>query len=69
MFFDENAILLDDPDHSDDEERFLLIGLSLTARILVVCHCTRQEGATIRIISARRATPTERNDYWERLKQ
>ncbi len=69
VFFDECAILLDDPDHSDDEQRFLLIGLSLTARVVVVSHCLREDETTIRIISARKATPTERDNYWERWKQ
>ena len=68
-FLDENAILLDDPDHSDREERFLLIGLCLTARVIVISHCLREEGTVIRIISARKATPTERTQYWERWKQ
>ena len=48
VFLDENAILLDDADHSDEEERFLLIGLSLTARVLVVSHCLRENETTIR---------------------
>jgi uncharacterized DUF497 family protein len=67
-FLDERAILLDDPGHSGQEERFLLIGLCLTARVIVVSHCLRENETTIRIISARKATPTEREEYWERWK-
>ena len=66
VFFDEAAIEYPDPDHSDDEDRFLLIGRSLQLRVLVVCHCYRQEDSVIRIISARRATPKERRAYSDR---
>jgi len=62
-FFDEDALAFDDPDHSDDEERFLLLGLSSMLRVLVVVHCLRDRGDTIRIISARKATKTEREAY------
>jgi len=62
-FFDEDARVFDDPDHSDDEERFLLLGLSSMLRVLVVVHCLRDRGDTIRIISARKATKTEREAY------
>jgi len=62
-FFDEEAILFDDPDHSDDEDRFLLLGLSSLGRALVVVHCLRGRGDTIRIISARKATKSEREAY------
>ena len=62
-FFDEEAILFDDPDHSDDEDRFLLLGSSSLARALVVVHCLRGRGDTIRIISARKATKSEREAY------
>jgi uncharacterized protein len=68
-FLDENAILLDDPDHSEEEERFLLIGMCLTAKVIVVSHCLRENETTIRIISARKATPTEGRQYWQRWKQ
>ncbi|MEJ7138430.1 BrnT family toxin [Amphibiibacter pelophylacis] len=54
---------LDDPDHSADEERFVLIGLSRQLRRLVVCHCYRLQGDTICIISARKATPREARFY------
>jgi uncharacterized protein len=63
VFFDERARLIDDPDHSDDEERFILLGLSSTLRLLLVCHCYRGEGKVIRIISARRATARESKSY------
>jgi len=63
VFLDDNARLIDDPDHSDDEDRFILLGLSSTLRALVVCHCYRRGGDVIRIISARKADPSERALY------
>ena len=63
VFYDEYAVLFDDPDHSDDEDRFLLIGMSRNTRILIVSHCYRGEDEVIRIISARKATKTE-TDYY-----
>ena len=63
VFFDEQARLKDDPDHSQDEERFLLLGLSSTLRLLVVSHCYRGEDKVIRIISARKATAKESKSY------
>jgi uncharacterized DUF497 family protein len=63
VFFDDHARLIDDPDHSGDEERFILMGLSSTLRLLVVCHCYRSEGNVIRIISAREATSHESKAY------
>ena len=62
-FFDENARFMADPEHSDDEDRFVLLGLSSQLRLLVVCHCYRDDTDTIRIISARKATRPERLDY------
>jgi uncharacterized protein len=62
-FYDDNARILDDPDHSDDEDRFLLLGVSSRMRILVVCHCYREEDNEIRLISARKATKPERKQY------
>ncbi|MBI5721274.1 MAG: BrnT family toxin, partial [Burkholderiales bacterium] len=59
VFSDERALLIDDPDHSDDEERFILLGLSSTLRLLVVAHCYRADGNVIRIISARKADSDE----------
>jgi uncharacterized protein len=63
VFADEHGRLLDDPDHSADEERFILLGMSATLRILVVCHCYRQANSTIRIISARKANRSEQRQY------
>jgi len=62
-FLDENARVIPDPQHSADEERFVLIGLSISVRILVVCHCYRQAGDVIRIISARKANQDESKQY------
>jgi len=61
VFSDERALLIDDPDHSEDEERFVLLGLSQS--LLVVVHCYRAEGRVIRIISARKADADERSIY------
>jgi uncharacterized DUF497 family protein len=63
VFADENAILLDDPDHSAVEDRFVLLGLSAPLRVLVVAHCYREGDNVVRIISARKATRTERALY------
>ena len=63
MFSDERARLIDDPDHSADEDRFLLLGLSSSMRLLVVAHCYRAGGSTIRIVSARKANREERLFY------
>jgi hypothetical protein len=68
VFFDEQALVFDDPDHSSKENRFLLLGRSFRLRILVVCHCFRKSAAVIRIISARRATAKERSVYIRRGK-
>jgi len=65
-FYDERALLLADPDHSDEEDRFILLGLSTTLRLLVVCHCYRSEDEMIRIISARKATKPETAAYAKR---
>jgi uncharacterized DUF497 family protein len=64
VFLDENAVRYFDPDHSQEEDRFVLLGLSLRLRVLVVCHCYRVDDAIIRIISARRANSQETSDYW-----
>ena len=69
VFVDDFAILIDDPDHSDKEDRFLLLGLSAKLRTLVVSHCYRKADDLIRIISARKATRAERETYnrrWQR---
>ena len=62
-FSDEMGFVLDDPDHSDVEDRFVLIGLSAELRVLVVVHCLRERGQVIRLISARRANRIERHQY------
>ena len=63
VFSDERALLIDDPDHSEDEERFVLLGLSSSLRLLVVAHCYRASGEVIRIISARKADSDEQSKY------
>ncbi|MBR4948536.1 MAG: BrnT family toxin [Clostridiales bacterium] len=65
VFYDENGILFDDPEHSKDEERFIIIGKSINSNICLVCHCYRQNDKVIRIISARKATRNEVNRYVE----
>jgi len=66
-FHDENALLIHDPDHSAEEDRFILLGLSARFRLLVVCHVYRRNELIIRVISARLATRHEQRQYWERL--
>lgn len=68
VFHDNRALLIDDPDHSDGEDRFILLGLSFSLRTLVVCHCCRENDQVIRIISARKANPVERAEYNHRWK-
>lgn len=63
VFLDDHAKLIPDPDHSIDEERFVLLGYSSSLKLLVVCHCYRAEGRVIRIISARKATRQEAHIY------
>jgi len=63
VFFDENARLIHDPDHSVQEDRFVLLGLSCRLRLLVVCHCYRGKERNIRIISARKADKQEQKQY------
>ena len=65
VFYDAEAIVIDDPDHSEDEDRFLILGISQNMNLLVVCHCYRELDTTIRIISARKATSTETKQYHE----
>jgi uncharacterized DUF497 family protein len=62
-FYDDHAKLIDDPDHSENEDRFVLLGLSSALRLLVVCHCYRGDDGVIRIISARKATTKETRFY------
>ena len=63
VFFDENAKLINDPDHSDDEDRFVMLGLSSNFRFVLACHCYREQGNVIRIISARKASTQESKQY------
>lgn len=63
VFEDEEALLRDDPDHSEYEDRFLLLGMSSQANILIVCHCYRGDDDIIRLISARKATKNEAKQY------
>jgi uncharacterized DUF497 family protein len=69
VFSDEQALLIADPDHSEEEERFILLGLSSALRTLVVCHSYRRGGDVIRLISARRADRQERDEYENRWTQ
>jgi len=68
VFYDEHALVMPDPDHSSTEERFIILGLSSALRILVVVHCFRKSGSSIRVISARRAGSKEQKPYWEKQK-
>lgn len=63
VFYDEEARIIDDPEHSQEEERFIILGLSQKSNLLVVCHCYRASETVIRIISARNATKTETMQY------
>ena len=63
VFYDERALVIDDPEHSQEEERFIILGMSARANLLIVCHCYRASDTVIRIISARKATKTESMHY------
>ena len=63
VFFDENAIEYFDPDHSEEEDRYLMLGFSYGLRVVVVSHSLRKNRSEIRIISARRATKNEQKFY------
>ena len=63
VFYDERALVIDDPEHSEEEERFIILGMSAKANLLIVCHCCREEESIIRIISTRKATKTESAFY------
>jgi len=67
VFYDENARLIYDPEHSEDEDRYVLLGMSSKLRLLVVCHCYRKEDNVIRIISARKAVRKEKLQYTENI--
>lgn len=62
-FTDGFARVIQDPDHSNEEDRFILIGMSTTLKLLVVCHCFRENSKVIRIISARKANKSEAKQY------
>lgn len=64
-FYDADALVINDPAHSQEEERFILLGFSTMARLLMVCHCVRGSDDVIRIISARKATRQETTQYTE----
>lgn len=64
VFLDEHAVRYYDPNHSRDEDRFIMLGMSLRLRIIVVCHCYRKGDTVIRIICARKADKREAADYW-----
>ena len=67
-FYDENAIQFHDPDHSNEVDRFVLLGMSFKTQVLVVCRCYRESEMVIRIISARKADKDEELGYWKRQK-
>lgn len=66
VFYDVEALLILDPEHSQEEDRFIILGFSDRARLLIVCHCYRESDTVIRIISARKATKNEAKQYSER---
>lgn len=63
VFYDDEAVVIADPEHSIGEDRFVILGRSFESRILVVCHCHREDDDTIRIISARKANAREQHRY------
>ncbi len=65
VFYDAEAKVIDDPEHSQEEDRFIILGLSKQANLLVVCHCARASESVIRIISARKATKNEARQYFD----
>jgi len=68
VFYDQYAIQFYDPEHSEDEECFILLGSSFKLNTIVVCHCFRQEETIVRIISARKADKGEEQAYWSERK-
>ena len=68
VFYDEFAIQFYDPEHSESEDRFILLGTSFKLKTLVVCHCFREEEIVVRIISARKADKDEGQVYWSERK-
>jgi hypothetical protein len=69
VFYDERALLIEDPDEPSGEDRFVLLGMSDALRMLLVCHCYREREAVIRIISGRKAGRAERADYERRWRR
>ena len=67
VFYDEDALMISDSEHSEQEERFVILGTSSKANLLVVCHCYRQSETVIRIISARKATKNEEHQYYDSM--
>ena len=67
VFYDDFARVIYDPDHSEDEDRFIILGTSKYQNILIVCHCYRENNSNIRIISARKANKNEKKHYMEFL--
>ena len=65
VFYDDAALVIDDPEHSEEEDRFIILGMSTQANLLVVCHCYRASDTVIRISSARKATRTESRFYFD----
>jgi len=63
VFYDPNGKIIHDPDHSNEEDRFIIMGISKLLKLLVVCHCYRENDEIIRIISARKATKNEKKGY------
>ena len=63
VFDDDNALYKPDIDHSQDEDRFIILGMSASLRLLVVCHCYRESETVVRIFSARKATKSESDQY------
>lgn len=68
VFYDENAVQFFDPDHSDEEDRFILPEISFKLKVLIVCHCFRESERVIRIFSARKADSDEEHEYWRSKK-
>ena len=67
VFYDKKARIIFDPDHSEDEDRFIIVGISIRLKVLVVCHYYKESNEIIRIISARKATKSEEKQYSEGL--
>ena len=65
-FYDENAIQFFDPEYSEEENRFILLGMSFKLWIIIVCHCFRESETVIRLFSARKADKDEEHEYWRR---